>query len=163
VRVALVAAVSRGGVIGRDGEIPWHLPEDVARFRELTTGHPVIMGRRTWDSLPDRFRPLPDRRNVVVTRNPSWRAEGAEAAASVEDALALVKGVPRGFVIGGAEVYSVALRWADELLLTEIDLDVEGDTLFPPFSRAEFEEVAREPAVAADGTAFAFVTYALRP
>ena len=159
-RVALIAAVAKGGVIGRNGGIPWRLPEDVARFRELTTGHPVVMGRRTWDSLPDRFRPLPNRRNVVVTRNPSWQADGAEAADSVEAALALVKGVPRAFVIGGAEVYAAALRWADELLLTELDLDVEGDTVFPPFMGEEFAEVAREPGIAADGTAFAFVTYA---
>ena len=85
----MVAAIARGGVIGSDGTVPWHLPEDMAFFRDLTTGHPVVMGRRTWDSLPDRFRPLPGRRNIVVTRNPAWKDEGAERAGSLEEALRL--------------------------------------------------------------------------
>jgi dihydrofolate reductase len=157
-KVSLLAAVARGGVIGRDGTIPWHLPEDMARFRELTTGHAVVMGRRTWDSLPDRFRPLPGRRNVVVTRNPEWSAEGAERAGSLEEALALVADEERVFVIGGAEIYAAALPYADELLLTEIDLEIEGDTFFPEWSRDEFVEVSREERVSADGTSFAFVT-----
>jgi dihydrofolate reductase len=159
VRVALVAAVARGGVIGRDGTIPWRLPEDVAFFKELTTGHPVVMGRRTWESIPDRFRPLPGRRNIVVTRNHSWAAEGAERAGSVEEALALAEGAERVFVIGGAEVYAAALPYADELVLTEIDLDVDGDTCFPEWDRDAFEEVARDERVAADGTRFAFATH----
>jgi dihydrofolate reductase len=159
VRVALVAAVARGGVIGRDGTIPWRLPEDVAFFKELTTGHPVVMGRKTWESIPDRFRPLPGRRNVVVTRNPEWAADGAERAGSVEEALALVEGAERVFVIGGAEVYAAALPHADELVLTEIDAEFEGDTFFPEWDRAGFEEVSRAQQVAADGTRLAFVTY----
>jgi dihydrofolate reductase len=159
VRVALVAAVARGGVIGRDGTIPWRLPEDVAFFKELTTGHPVVMGRRTWESIPDRFRPLPGRRNIVVTRNPEWAAEGAERAGSVEEAMRLVEGAERVFVIGGAEVYAASLPFADELVLTEIDADVDGDTLFPGWDRDAFEEVSREEEVAVDGTRFAFVTY----
>ncbi len=162
-RVALVAALARGGVIGRDGGIPWHLPEDIAHFRELTMGHPVVMGRRTWDSLPDRFQPLPGRRNIVVTRNPAWQGVGAERAASLEAALALAGEDEQVFVIGGAQLYAAALAVADELLLTEIDADVDGDTVFPPFDEAVFAEVAREPHLAADGTAFAFVTYARRP
>jgi dihydrofolate reductase len=159
VKVALVAAVARGGVIGRDGGLPWHLPEDLARFRDLTTGHPVVMGRRTWESLPARFRPLPGRRNVVVTRNPEWRAEGAERAGSLEDALELLEDEGRAFVIGGAELYASALPVADELLLTELDLEVEGDALFPAWDRDAFVEVSREERVAADGTPLAFVTY----
>lgn len=157
--VALVAAVARGGVIGRDGTIPWRLPEDIAFFKELTTGHVVVMGRRTWESIPVRFRPLPGRRNLVVTRNPEWSAEGAERAGSVEEALALVQGAERVFVIGGAEVYAAALPHADELVLTEIELDVDGDTFFPEWNRKEYEEVSREPRVAADGTPFALTTY----
>jgi dihydrofolate reductase len=160
--VALVAAVAHGGVIGRDGGLPWRLPEDMARFRELTTGHPVVMGRRTWDSLPDRFRPLPGRRNIVVTRNPKWRAEGAERAASLEEALALAAGADRVFVVGGAQLYAAALPLADELYLTELELAVEGDTMFPAFERSAFREVARERRVAADGPAFSFVTYRRR-
>jgi dihydrofolate reductase len=155
--VALVAAVASGGVIGRDGELPWRLPEDLAHFRTVTMGHPVVMGRRTWESLPERFRPLPGRRNVVVTRNPTWSAEGAERAGSLEDALVLVDGAERVSVIGGGEIFAAAVPLADELLVTEIDLDVDGDTFFP--RTAGFAETAREEHVAADGTRFAFVTY----
>jgi dihydrofolate reductase len=162
VRVSLVAAVAHGGVIGRDGGIPWHLPEDMVRFRELTTGYAVVMGRRTWESLPERFRPLPGRRNVVVTRDPGWHADGAERTGSVEEALSLLAAVPRVFVIGGAELYAASLPLADELVLTEIDLQVEGDTVFPPFDRAVFVETARERHVSAAGVPFAFVRYERR-
>jgi dihydrofolate reductase len=117
------------------------------------------MGRKTWDSLPARFRPLPGRRNIVVTRDPDWRADGAEPAGSFEDALALATDDARVFVIGGAQVYRQALPLADELLLTEVDLEVEGDTFFPGFDRADFGERSREPHVAEDGTRFAFVDY----
>jgi dihydrofolate reductase len=162
VTVTLVAAVADGGVIGRGGTVPWHLPEDMAFFRELTTGHPVVMGRRTWDSLPDRFRPLPGRRNIVVTRNPAWKAEGAVRAGSLEEALRLAGPDGRVFVIGGAEIYRAALPRADELVLTEVELDVAGDTYFPTWNRDEFVEIAREGHMAADGTPFAFVTYRRR-
>jgi len=162
VRISLVAAVARGGVIGRDNAIPWRLPEDMARFQALTMGHPVVMGRRTWDSLPERFRPLPGRRNVVVTRSRAWHADGAERAGAFDDALRLVEGAPQVFVIGGAELYAAALPLADALLLTEVELDVEGDTVFPPFSRAAYEEVSRERHVSTTGTPFSFVTYLRR-
>jgi dihydrofolate reductase len=158
-KVAIVAAVARGGVIGRDNSIPWRLPEDMERFRVLTTGHAVVMGRRTWDSLPDRFRPLPGRRNVVVTRDPDWAAEGAERSSSLDDALRLLADEPEVFVIGGADVYAAALRVADELLLTELELEVEGDTVFPPVDWADFEEVSRESQVSGNGTPFSFVKY----
>lgn len=161
-KLSLVAAVARGSVIGQGDAIPWRVPEDLAHFRELTMGHPVVMGRRTWDSLPRRFRPLPGRRNVVVTRDPDWQADGAERAASLDDGLRLVSDAAQVFVIGGAELYAAALSRADVLELTEIDLDVEGDVLFPHWDRAAFEEVARKPRVSADGTALAFVTYARR-
>jgi dihydrofolate reductase len=162
VNVTLIAAVARGGVIGREGTIPWRLPEDVARFKDLTTGHAVVMGRRTWDSIPDRFRPLPGRRNIVVTRNPEWSAPGAERAGSVEHALGMFESLDRVFVIGGAEIYRAALPFAGSLELTEIALDVEGDTFFPEWDRGAFAEVAREEHVSADGTPLAFVTYARR-
>jgi dihydrofolate reductase len=157
--ISILAAVAHRGVIGRDGGVPWRLPEDMVRFRELTMGHPVVMGRRTWESLPDGFRPLPGRGNVVVTRNPDWTAQGADRVASFEDALELLESDPTVFVIGGGEVYAAALPYADELLLTEIDADVEGDTTFPAWDRAEFEETSREEHVAEDGTRFAFVSY----
>jgi dihydrofolate reductase len=160
VTVTLVAAVARGGVIGRDGGIPWRLPEDMARFKALTTGHAVVMGRRTWESLPDRFRPLPERRNVVVTRNSGWTADGAERAESFDHALQLVANEPRVFVIGGGEIYAAALPLADELLLTEIDLDVEGDAFFPSFDRGQFEETSRDEQISCVGNVpFAFVSY----
>lgn len=158
-RLSLVAALARGGVIGRGGALPWHLPEDLARFRELTMGHPVVMGRRTWDSLPAPFRPLPGRRNVVVTRDDAWAADGAERARSLDDALERLADAPQAFVIGGAELFAAALPLADELLLTEIDAEFEGDAFFPAWDRAAFEEVSRERQVAGDGTRFAFVSY----
>jgi dihydrofolate reductase len=161
-RVALVAAVARNGVIGRDNTVPWRIPEDMEHFRAVTMGHPVVMGRRTWGSLPDRFRPLPGRRNVVVTRNPDWSAEGAERAGSIDEALRLLKDEPRVSVIGGGEVYAAALPLADELLLTEIDSEVEGDTYFPRFDRSEVAEESRESHVSSNGLPFAFVTYIRR-
>ena len=162
-KVSLVAAVARGGVIGLAGRLPWRIPDDMRRFRELTMGHPVVMGRRTWDSLPDRFRPLPGRRNVVVTRNAAWQGDGAERAGSLEDALQLLDGAPRVFVIGGAELYAYALPLADELHLTEIDVDMEGDTFFPSWERPAFEETSREQHLSESGIPFSFVTYLRRP
>ncbi len=162
-RISVIAAVARNRVIGRGGALPWQIAEDVQHFKTVTTGQPVVMGRRTWESLPDRFRPLPGRRNVVVTRNRNWSADGAERAGSIEDALRLLDGEARVFVIGGAELYAGVLALADELLLTEIDAEVAGDTLFPEFDRAGFTEVSRERHVSADGTPFAFVTYVRRP
>jgi len=163
VKIALVAAVARGGVIGLDGTIPWRIPEDARRFRALTTGHAVVMGRRTWDSLPDRFRPLPGRRNVVVTRNAAWHADGAESAGSLADALELLGDFRQVFVIGGAELYAEAIPLADELLLTEVDRDVEGDTFFPSWDRAAFHEELREQHVSESGIPFSFVTYVRQP
>lgn len=162
--LVLVAAVARNGVIGDGEKMPWHLPEDLAHFRRTTQGLPVIMGRATWDSLPPRFRPLPGRRNIVVTRNAAWRAEGAEAAASPEAALALVQGAERACVIGGAQLYAAALPLADELVLTEIDHDFDGTTRFPPVDRTRFDEVAREVHRAAppNDFGFAFVRYRRR-
>jgi dihydrofolate reductase len=129
--LALIWAQAQDGVIGAGGDMPWHLPEDLAHFRELTGTDAVIMGRRTWESIPDRFRPLKDRRNIVVTRSADWAAEGAEAAHSLAEAVALVAGDP-AWVIGGGELYRTAIDEAGRLEVTEIDLDVAGDTLAPP-------------------------------
>jgi dihydrofolate reductase len=161
-RISLVAALARGGVIGRDNSIPWRLPEDIARFKEITMGHPVVMGRRTWDSIPARFRPLPGRRNIVVTRNRKWYGDGAERVGSLEEAFDLASDGDEVFVIGGAQIYAAALPFADELLLTEIDAEIEGDTLFPPIDGTVFQEVGREPHVPDDGPPFAFVRYVRR-
>ncbi|MDQ3121033.1 MAG: dihydrofolate reductase [Actinomycetota bacterium] len=162
-KVSLVAAVARDGVIGLAGGLPWRIPEDAQRFRALTMGHPVVMGRRTWDSLPDRFRPLPGRRNVVVTRNRAWRASGAEQVVSLKSALALLDGEAQVFVIGGGELYAESLPLADELLLTEIETELEGDTFFPAWERKDFVESSREEHVSEGGIPFAFVKYVRRP
>lgn len=143
-KLALIAAVARNGVIGREGGLPWHLPEDLAHFRRITHGHAVLMGRRTWESLPARFRPLPGRRNVVLTRQPGWQAPGAEVAPDWTAARALLAGSGTVFAIGGAQVYAALLPEADELWLTEVQADAEGDVRFPPWPREAFTEVSRE-------------------
>ena len=158
--LTLIAALDRHRAIGRGAALLWHEPEDQKHFRAVTMGCPVIMGRKTWDSLPPKFRPLPGRRNMVVTRNPAWRAAGAETAPSLHAALTLIAGVDKAFVIGGGELYAAALPLADELVLTEIDALYEGaDTFFPAFDRAGFVPIGRVARRAADGTAYAFVTY----
>jgi dihydrofolate reductase len=161
-RLVLIAAMGRDRVIGREvdgiGTLPWHLPEDMKHFRELTTGKPVIMGRKTWESLPERFRPLPGRQNIVVTRNAAYLAPGATVAGSVEAALAACGAAPEAFVIGGAELYRQAIGRADRLELTEIDLAVpDGDAHFPPIDPAQWTETGRSGHVAANGLAYAFV------
>jgi dihydrofolate reductase len=158
-RLALIAAVARNGAIGKNNGLLWHDAEDQRHFRRVTMGCPVIMGRSTWDSLPERFRPLPGRRNVVLTRNVAWRAQGAEAAPSLDAALTLLTGAPKAFVIGGAAVYALAMPMADELVLTEIDAALDGDVFFPPWDHASFTETSRENRFAADGVSFSFVTY----
>ena len=162
--LVLVAAVARNGVIGRGGVMPWHLPEDLAHFRRTTQGLPVLMGRRTWESLPERFRPLPGRRNIVVTRQAGWVAPGAEVAASPEAALALMADAPRACVIGGGELYAALLPRVDELVLTEIDADFDGDTHWPATDPARWRESAREHLPPAGERRFAidFVTYLRR-
>jgi len=160
--LSIIAAVARNGCIGRGNALPFDLPEDQRHFRRVTMDAPVIMGRKTWDSLPPQFRPLPGRRNIVVTRNRQWQAAGAEAVASLDEALARVLDAPRAFVIGGAELYRQALPIADELVLTEIDRDFDGDTFFPAWDASQFEVTSRESrrAVPPDDFAYAFVTYA---
>jgi len=157
--LSLIAAVARNGAIGRDNALLWREAEDMKHFRRVTLGCPVIMGRKTWDSLPPRFRPLPGRRNLVITRDASWRTEGAEAVDSLERALALLDGSAKAFVIGGAEIYALALPHADELVLTEIDAELPGNKFFPAWDRARFRAVARESHVDANGIGYSFVTY----
>ncbi len=156
--LAIVAAVAANGVIGRAGSLPWRLPPDLRHFRALTTGHAVIMGRKTWTSLG---RALPERQNIVVTRTTALEAVDAEAAPSLASALARVRLPAPAFCIGGAELYREALPHARVLHLTEIDRAFEGDTFFPPFDRRAWREVARETHFH-DGLGFAFVTYRRR-
>ncbi len=162
--LSLIAALDRRGAIGRGGGLLWHESEDLKHFRRVTMGCPVIMGRKTWDSLPERFRPLPGRRNIVVTRQATWQAGGAERAASFDEAQALAGNADKVFVIGGGELYALALPHADELVLTEIDAMFDNaDTFFPAFERTRFVEASREQRLSADGTAYAFVTYCRAP
>jgi len=162
VKLSLIAAVARNGAIGRDNELLWKESADQKHFVATTRGHAVIMGRRTWESLPPRFRPLPGRRNIVVTHNAAFDAPGAETVSSLDAALRSVSGEALAFVIGGAQLYAQALPRADELVLTEIDADLDGDVHFPAWDRQAFVEASREAHVGADGTRFAFVTYRRR-
>lgn len=161
--IVVIAAVARNGVIGRDNGLVFHDAGDQRHFRQVTLGSPVVMGRRTWDSLPPRFRPLPGRRNVVLSRDATLRLEGAETAASLPQALALVGGATRVFVIGGAQLYAQALPLARTLMLTEIDADLEGDVHFPPWNRSLFVETSRRDATSATGLPLHFVSYRRRP
>ena len=156
--VALIAAVATNRVIGAGNRLPWHLAEDLKRFRALTLGHAVIMGRKTWESLP---RALPERQNIVVTRQRDYAAAGAEIAGSFAEALALVRRPGPVFCIGGGELYRAALPYATTLHLTEIARDFDGDAQFPPFERSDWRETAREdrPADGPNGFGYAYVTY----
>jgi len=155
-RVYLVAAVAANGIIGASGKLPWHIPEELKHFKRLTLGHPVIMGRRTWESLKG---PLPQRENIVVTRTPGYEAPGAAVANSLGAALALCIGEPVAFVIGGTQLFEEAMPHAAGMVLTEIQRDYEGDTRFPAWDRSQWRESQREAHTAADGTRFDFVLY----
>lgn len=158
----LIYARAANGVIGRDNALPWHLPEDLAHFKRQTLGCPVLMGRKTWDSLPPRFRPLPGRLNLVLTRQPGWRAEGAQAVPSLQEALALCPADRPAWVIGGAEVYTLALPQAEKVVVTEIGRDFEGDAHAPTLDAADWREMTRDPQVSANGMAFDWVVYERR-
>lgn len=157
-RLNLIYARAANGVIGKDNTLPWHLPEDLAHFKHTTLGCPVIMGRKTWDSLPPRFRPLPGRLNIVLTHDAKWQADGAQRASSMADALAGCGDSAEAWVIGGAEVYRHALPLAQRVVVTEIGRDFEGDA-FAPHLGNEWTETARETHTAANGLPFAFVTF----
>ncbi|CAN5144568.1 dihydrofolate reductase [soil metagenome] len=157
-RINLIYARAANGVIGKNNAMPWHLPEDLAHFKRLTQGWPVIMGRKTWDSLPPRFRPLPGRTNVVITRQPDWNGAGAQPASSLSDALAQCSSAEEVWIIGGAQIYAQAEPLADRIEVTEIAQDFDGDAFAPPLG-AQWTEAARETHVTASGLPFSFVTY----
>lgn len=151
----LIFARARNGVIGHNNTLPWHLPEDLAHFKATTLGQPVIMGRKTWDSLPVKFRPLPGRTNIVVTRQPDWQSEGALVVHSLQEALqACPEQAP--WVIGGAELYRLALPWATRVVVTEIEADFEGDA-FAPELDATWHEASRSSHMAANGLRYNLV------
>jgi dihydrofolate reductase len=154
----LILARARNGVIGKGNALPWHLPEDMAHFKRVTMGCPVIMGRKTWDSLPARFRPLPGRVNVVVTRQSGWRENGAQPASSLREALLFCEQFKNVWIIGGTELYAQALPFANTAVVTEIDADYDGDAFAPQFG-PQWVETARETHTTINGLPFSFVTY----
>lgn len=154
--LSLIVAIAKDGVIGKDNTLPWHLPEDLKRFRALTTGHHIIMGRKTYESLG---RLLPGRTTVIVTRNTDYKVEGALTAGSLEAAVALCKGDNEAFIIGGAELYKGALKLANKLYVTHIDLEVQGDAFFPAFDTTEWKETLREAHTSAQGLSFSYITF----
>ncbi len=154
----LIFARARNGVIGHNNTLPWHLPEDLAHFKHTTLGQPVVMGRKTWESLPPKFRPLPGRTNIVVTRQRDWHAEGAVVAHSIEEAVQHCAADAQVWVIGGAEVYAQAMPLATCAVVTEIDADFEGDAFAPTFDAA-WHETSRSTHVAANGLIYSLVTW----
>ena len=154
--VTLVLAMAENGVIGNRGGLPWHIPDDLRRFKQLTLGKPCIMGRRTWESLPRK--PLPGRTNIVVTRDKSFSAEGAVIVHSLEEALAHTRDAPEVAIIGGAELFKQAIPLANRVDLTEVRAEIEGDTRMPAFDRTIWKERAREDHVTAEGVSYSFVT-----
>lgn len=157
-RINMIFARAANGVIGNNNRMPWHLPEDMAHFKRLTQGWPVIMGRKTWDSLPPKFRPLPGRRNVVITRQQGWKEDGAEPASSLADALSLCGQSEEVWVIGGAQIYAQGEPLAQRIEVTEIAQDFEGDAFAPPLG-SEWIEAAREDHISSNGLKFSFITY----
>ena len=157
-KIGLIWAQARNRVIGKNGVMPWHLPEDLAHFKRVTLNHPVVMGRKTWDSIPPKFRPLPGRTNIVVTRQADWHEKGAQCSSSLREALQQCENSNQVWVIGGAQIYAQALPLADELVVTEIDADFDGDAHAPAIG-PDWREVARERIVAASGLPLSFVIW----
>ena len=157
-QINMIFARAANGVIGNKNTLPWHLPEDMAHFKRLTSGCPVIMGRKTWDSLPLRFRPLPGRTNIVITRQPDWHAAGAQTAIGLHEAFALCESSQQVWIIGGAQVYAQAEALAQRIEVTEIARNFEGDAYAPVLGN-QWKESAREDHVSTNGMKFSFITY----
>lgn len=154
--LTVVVALDKQNGIGVNNQLPWHLPEDLAHFKRVTSGHPILMGRKTFESIG---RPLPNRRNIVITRNPSWHHDGVEVAGSMEQAVALC-GSEVAYVIGGAEIFAAALPWVQHLIVTEIDATFSCDTFLPPIDPAQWIETSRERHHSdKSGLDYAIVTY----
>jgi dihydrofolate reductase len=153
--IVLIVAAAANGVIGKEGSIPWRLPQDMKRFKSLTLGHTVVMGRKTWDSLPDKNRPLPGRKNIVLTRQWDWKAQGAVTAQKLDEITDDATGSV--FVIGGSEIYRIALPLVTRIELTEVHRDFDGDAVFN-FERSQWRETLREDHVTDDGLRYSFVS-----
>ena len=162
-KISMIAAMGQNRVIGKDNDIPWHLPDDFQFFKKTTEGHHVLMGRKNFESLPPRFKPLPNRPNVIITRNPEYHADGAVVVNSLEEALdeANSNGEQEAFIIGGGEIYKLGLAYADTIYLTEINGEFDGDTIFPEFDKSIWKETDRKHHSTDDRHQFSFdfVTY----
>ncbi len=156
--ISFIAALTRNQVIGKNNDIPWSLPDDMKYFMQTTKSHYVIMGRKNYDSLPEKFKPLPNRTNIVVTRQSTFSARGCTVVHSVDDAVRLARtgGEREAFIIGGAEIFKVSFPMADRLYLTEIDGEVEGDVFFPAWDRSKWNEISRHHHSSDERHAFAF-------
>jgi dihydrofolate reductase len=154
----LIYARARNNVIGKDGDLPWHLPEDLAHFKKTTMGQPVVMGRLTWESIPEKFRPLPGRSNVVVSRQNNYPAKGASVVNSLEAAMALFTADQVVWLIGGAQLYAQGLPLASQVVVTEIDADFAGDA-YAPVLNNDWQEVQRSSHLSAQGLNYSLVTW----
>ena len=157
--IIIIAAVAKNRVIGKDNTLIWSIPEDMAHFKALTSGQTVVMGRKTWESLPPRFRPLPGRRNIVISRQADYAAPGADLADSLENALQRASTAERIFVIGGEQIYRQAMAVADRLEITEVDLEPTGDAWFPEIAASDWAVTQKNTPSSQSGTGFSFVTY----
>lgn len=160
VPLTLIVAYSRNRAIGRDNTLPWRLPGDLAHFKRTTLGQPIIMGRKTWESLG---RPLPGRTNIVITRNQNYAAQGAVVVNTLDQAVAACGDAARAYIIGGAQIYTSALQHADEIIATEIHAEVDGDAHFPDLPPQQWEETERASQAEENGLTYDFVTYRRRP
>jgi dihydrofolate reductase len=156
--ISLIAALTKNHVIGKNNDLPWHLPDDMKYFMQTTKAHHVIMGRKNYQSIPEKFRPLPNRTNIVVTRQPDFQAPGCTVVHTMTDAIQLAKaaGETELFIIGGSEIYTLGIPYADRLYLTEIDATLEGDTCFPQFDKKQWQEQSRIHHGADERHAYAF-------
>nr|AIA16192.1 Dihydrofolate reductase [uncultured bacterium] len=156
--ISLIAALAQNHVIGKDNDLPWHLPDDMKFFMQTTKGHHCIMGRKNYDSIPEKFRPLPNRTNIVVTRQKGFHAAGCIVVNSIEDALGIARnnGEQEAFIIGGADIYKLGFGFADRLYLTEIQTTLQGDTYFPEFTKDEWRETSRKHHGADERHAYGF-------
>lgn len=144
-KISMIAAMGKNRVIGKNNDIPWHLPDDFQYFKDTTKGHCVIMGRKNWESLPHKFKPLPGRTNIVITRQEGYIADGGQVTDSLENALEIAqqKGEKEAFIIGGGEIYRMGLEWADKIYLTEINGVFDGQVTFPEFDKEKWKETSR--------------------
>jgi dihydrofolate reductase len=155
-KISIIVAMSKNRVIGLKNSLPWHISEDLKRFKRLTTGYPIIMGRKTFESIG---KPLPERRNIVISRNQNLKVQDVEVVKSIEDALKICSSENLIYIIGGEQIYNLAMPYANNIHLTEVNKEVEGDAFFPEFDKKEWKEIARENSKDFNDTSYSFVEY----